>query len=317
MLSSKNIKLDNFVARENEIAAGAASEVLTYLFPDMKDKINKFSSIQIMLNKNNSDDITASTFESSKAFQHGQYVGKQVIEYAKNDGSNAVFNGTIPKGECKWTGTNPLEPVAGQWKTFILTSGSDIQPPPPLDCKSEEYKKQVQEIINASKNRSNTDIESIHLWGDTPPPTLWNDILDEYISHYDLSIGDSAQALAYLNVGMYDAGVSTWYTKFKYWTERPIQAAPDLVTVIPTPNFPGYTSGHSTFSGVASVILDEIFPKEKQLFESCADAANLSRFIGGIHLMQDCENGLTVGKLIGNKVIEDMKGPKHTFIYKG
>lgn len=91
------------------------------------------------------------------------------------------------------------------------------------------------------------------------------------MTHYGLSIMNSARASAYLNMGMYDAGVSTWYTKFKYWTERPFQAAPDLVSVIPTPNFPGYTSGHSTFSGAASVILSEIFSQEKQFLESCAD----------------------------------------------
>lgn len=114
---------------------------------------------------------------------------------------------------------------------------------------------------------------------------------------------------------MYDAGVSTWYTKFKYWTERPFQAAPGLVTEIPTPNFPGYTSGHSTFSGAASVILSEIFPQEKEFYRTCADDANLSRFSGGIHLMQDCEEGLEVGKTIGSKVIEDMRGTAHPFIY--
>lgn len=31
--------------------------------------------------------------------------------------------------------------------------------------------------------------------------------------------------------------------------------------------------------------------------------------------MQDCEEGLEVGKTIGSKVVEDMKGTSHTFIY--
>ena len=237
-----------------------------YLFPDKIDKIKEFASIQVPQIENNNKNTTLS--ELFNDFTYGQNVGNQIILYAKNDGFNAVFNGTIPIGECKWKGTNPVEPMAGHWKTFILTSGSEIQPPPPLDCNSPEYKKQIQDIISASKHRTARQIEEIHFWGDNPPPIIWNNILDKYIEKYNLNIEDSAHALVYLNVGMYDAGVSTWYTKYKYWTERPFQAAPDLVTEIPTPNFPGYTSGHSTFSGAASIILSDLFPREQHLFES-------------------------------------------------
>jgi hypothetical protein len=317
LLSSRDMATGNFTGNEKEIVDGAASEVLTYLYPDMKDKINNFSLTRNMQSENTTDDHdTYNASEPSKAFQYGQSVGKQVISYAKNDGSDSIFNGTILQGECKWNGTNPSEPSAGQWKTFILSSGSEIQPPPPLDCRSEKYKQQVQDIVAASKNRTTKQLQDTHFWGDIPPPAVWNNILNANITYYGLNVTESARAFAYLNVGMYDAGVSTWYTKFKYWTERPFQAAPGLVTEIPTPNFPGYTSGHSTFSGAASVILSEIFPQEKEFYGSCADDANLSRFSGGIHLMQDCEEGLEVGKLIGNKVVEDMRGIPHTFIYK-
>jgi hypothetical protein len=64
------------------------------------------------------------------------------------------------------------------------------------------------------------------------------------------------------------------------------------------------------------VILSELFPREKEFFESCASEANLSRFSGGIHLMQDCKEGLAVGKQIGSKIVEDMRIIPHTFIYK-
>jgi hypothetical protein len=35
--------------------------------------------------------------------------------------------------------------------------------------------------------------------------------------------------------------------------------------LIPTPNFPSYTSGHSTISSTASVILGELFPDEANI----------------------------------------------------
>lgn len=317
LLSSKNVDLENFTGKEREIVGGAASEVLSYLYPDMKERIGSFFLTPTLQNQNNTGSYynLSDTIKASEAFQFGQSVGKQVISYAETDESDSIFNGTIPVGECKWTGTNPLEPMAGQWKTIILNSGAEIQPPPPLDCKSDEYKKQVLDIVEASKNRTAKQLQDIHFWGDIPPPAIWNSILSANITSQGLNITESARAFAYLNIGMYDAGVSTWYTKFKYWTERPFQAVQELVTEIPTPNFPGYTSGHSTFSGAASIILSEIFPQEKEFYKSCADDANLSRFSGGIHLMQDCEEGLKVGKMIGNKVVDDMRGAPHTFIF--
>lgn len=313
LLASENFKGLSSNNAKQDLISGAASEVLLYLFPNKKNKINDFILSHISDRDININNINR-TF--SDDFIIGQNVGKQIILYAKNDRSDTVFNNTIPIGECKWNGTEPIEPMAGQWKTFILTSGSEIQPTMPLPCNSQEYKTQVQQIINASHHRTTKQMKEIHFWGDIAPPIIWNNILDEHIEQYNLNMIDSARALAYLNVGMYDAGVSTWYTKFKHWTERPFQAAPGLVTVIPTPNFPGYTSGHSTFSGTASVILTEIFPNEKEFFESSANEANLSRVSAGIHLKQDCDEGLRVGKLIGNKVVKDMHRIQHTFIYK-
>ncbi len=41
----------------------------------------------------------------------------------------------------------------------------------------------------------------------------------------------------------------------------------------------------------------------------------MSRIWGGIHLLQDCEEGLRVGIKIGDRVVEGMKRCPHTFIY--
>ena len=42
----------------------------------------------------------------------------------------------------------------------------------------------------------------------------------------------------------------------------------------------------------------------------------MSRIWGGIHLQQDCDEGIEVGKKIGSKVIEDMRQSSHTFVYE-
>jgi hypothetical protein len=117
---------------------------------------------------------------------------------------------------------------------------------------------------------------------------------------------------------MYDSFVSCWYTKFNYWTARPYQRIfdPTFTTVIPTPNFPSYTSGHSTISSTAALIMVQLFPHEASYFLEQAQEAKMSRLWAGIRFPQDNENGFEVGWKIGSKYISDMIKPVHPFVVK-
>ena len=131
-----------------------------------------------------------------------------------------------------------------------------------------------------------------------------------------MSIFDAVYSSAYLNVGMYDGFVSCWYTKYSYWTARPFQRISNIITEIPTPNFPGYTSGHSVISMVAARVLGEIFPNEQDHFKDQAIEAGSSRIWAGIHFEQDVIKGMDQGNKIANKVVEDMNNkPPSPFIY--
>jgi hypothetical protein len=81
---------------------------------------------------------------------------------------------------------------------------------------------------------------------------------------------------------------------------------PAFTSVITTPNFPSYTSGHSTISGAAGVVIGELFPRERAFFQTEAEEAAISRFWGGIHFHKDDDQGLVVGRKIGAKVVERM-----------
>src|SRR5258705_1049916 len=52
------------------------------------------------------------------------------------DGSDAVFTGSVPTGPCKWTGTNPGNVTAANWRPLLLTSPSQFPPPTPPPCDS-------------------------------------------------------------------------------------------------------------------------------------------------------------------------------------
>jgi hypothetical protein len=147
----------------------------------------------------------------------------------------------------------------------------------------------------------------VHKWADVSPPAIWNEILNARIESRGLSGIEAARAHAFLNVAMADAFIECWACKYTYWTARPFHRIPGLVTVIATPNFPTYTSGHSTISAAAAVVLGAVFPDERDYFLQQSLEAAMSRLYGGIHFRHDNEQGTVCGTLIGEKVVRRMR----------
>jgi len=310
--TNKNTNNNEGKPAEAAIVAGAAAEVLTYLFPENLTSIAALEEQQIarIQGQNGSQILDGRMI--------GHIVGKKVIAYTKTDRSDAQWNETTPSSLGAWTGTDPIGPLFGYQKTYILSSGAEFQPPPPYPFGSAEDLSDVQAVIEAAHSRTPQQIAIVHKWADLPPPTIWNNMLNEHIENRNLTIYESAHASAYLNAAMYDSFVSCWYTKFTYWTARPFQRItifdPTFTTVIPIPNFPSYTSGHSTISSAAAIILGHLFPEEAMYFLIQAQEAAMSRLSAGIHFPQDNNNGFAVGQQIGKKYVNDMRGPPHPFV---
>ncbi len=291
---------------DNAIAAGAASRVLTYLFPDSSRLIRRVALSQMRVEHG------LAKGRLLRSWILGRTVGGLAVRYGRRDGSDAVFTDTIPVGPQYWYGTNPVLPMCGTWKTWITTTGAEFQPEPPYAYGSHEDSVEVQQVYDASLVRTAEQIAVVHKWADLPPPTIWNNYLNERVMNSHMRVMASARAYAYLNAAMYDAFVSCWQCKYVYWTARPFQRTPGLVTVIPTPNFPSYTSGHSTISGTAAIVMSEVFPAEAAYFNAEADEAAISRFWGGIHFHHDDNQGLVVGRQIGEKTVALMQSHDHS-----
>ncbi|MBK7935709.1 MAG: phosphatase PAP2 family protein [Lewinellaceae bacterium] len=69
------------------------------------------------------------------------------------------------------------------------------------------------------------------------------------------------------------------------------------------PNFPAFTSGHSTFSAAGAEVLSYLFPEHAPDLQAMAKEASDSRIYGCIHYRFDCEVGLDHGKKIGDFAI--------------
>jgi PAP2 superfamily len=181
---------------------------------------------------------------------------------------------------------------------------------PSLDSKSLGLA--LDEVRRASSNTTAHERELVRAWADgagtSAPPGHWNAIAAGLIAERNLAEVAAAQTLSLLNIAMMDAGIACWRTKYTYWIARPNQLDPNIEPLIPVPNFPSYTSGHSAFSAAAARALEHIFPEEEEL-RRMAEQAALSRLYAGIHFGFDVKEGLLQGERIANAAIGHLEEP--------
>ncbi|MGZ8933167.1 MAG: vanadium-dependent haloperoxidase, partial [Halobacteriota archaeon] len=179
-----------------------------------------------------------------------------------------------------------------------------IMPTPPPAFGSEQFNASLREVKQIANSRTVEQQQIAQFWNDVNPPSYWNQIAYDLIQSYKLNELRSARALALMNTATMDAGISCWKAKYDYWYLRPIQADPTIKTAVPTPNFPSYTSGHSSFSSAAGGVLSYIFPKEKTEIQAQVQQASLSRLYAGVHYMFDCDQGVIVGSEVAQLAIQ-------------
>jgi len=134
------------------------------------------------------------------------------------------------------------------------------------------------------------------------PPGHWNFIAEPYVHDARMSDVRTARAFALLNMALHDAAVGCWDAKFTSFNPRPSQLDPSIRTMIGLPNFPSYTSGHSTFSAAAAEVLSYLLPNGTAYFDAAAQEAAISRLYGGIHYRDAIEDGLDMGHCVGAEI---------------
>jgi membrane-associated phospholipid phosphatase len=234
-----------------------------------------------------------------------------------------------------------LLPQWGQVTPFAMSSGSQFRPdgPPALD--SAKYVAEFNQVkalgsLN-STTRTAEQTEIAKFWADGAgtftPPGHWNLIAEQIALTKGNTLEENARLFALLDIAEADAGIAAWDAKYTYNLWRPITAIaladtdnnpdtsadPDWTPLLTTPPFPEYVSGHSTFSGAAATVLTAFFgdnlnfatasiglPNVVRSFSSFTQAANeagMSRIYGGIHFQSANQDGLAMGRAVGNYAI--------------
>lgn len=309
---------------DGAVIAGVSRDVLTAMFPLEKDylaaKAEEHLSSLVWAGVNVESDITA-----------GEYIGTEVakvaVARAASDGmkkaqpprpvSDSIKNSAIERLGWYWENLESpprpvgLAPLFGQVRMWSVPDVADVRPGPPPAIGSAEFNVAAKELQDMQDNMTDEMRKIANWWSDGlgsyTPPGHWNKFACDFLIKYKENPLRSARTLAYTNMAIMDAGISCWDAKYFYHYPRPIQTIKGFKTILGTPNFPSYTSGHSTFSSAASAVLGYIYPSEAALCESWAREAAESRIYGGIHYRFDAEVGITQGRDVAQYTIDIAK----------
>lgn len=285
---------------EHAVTAGAAAAVLAYLMPAdaqlFADKAEQAARSRVLAGVNYPSDVAA-------GLELGRAVAARVIERAKADGSDAKWAGTVPAGPGHWNGTNPIEPAAGTWKTWVLSSGNQLRPGPPPAVDSEQMARELAEVKNFPRTFASN--YAAFFWQSAPSIKLWNEIANRKIFEYRLDTNPLrvARIYALMHVATADSWIACMDAKYAYWQIRPFQLDPTVTTLFPTPNHPSYPAAHACNSGAMAAVLGYLFPQDSTWLTERAEEAAASRIWGGIHYRSDNDAGLALGRGVARLVI--------------
>src|SRR5258708_6409942 len=195
-----------------------------------------------------------------------------VVAYAMADGSTTQFTGSFPSSPGLWGSATPVTPLAGSWKPWTLTSGSQFRLPAPPAASSPDFQAQVATVKNLV--RTNTTSHSAWFW---QPSFLtpWLDTVNMEIfqNHLDGNAPRAARVYALEAVAQHDATIACWDTKFTYLELRPPLADASIVPLFALPQHPGFPSGHACASGAASAGPGVFFSHDAAVFVCLAAGA--------------------------------------------
>ena len=193
-----------------------------------------------------------------------------------------------------------VEPGAGTWKTWFITSGKDYRLPAPFS-----YKNEIAEVIAKQKNLDATTKQQIIFWNAGAPGYRWQEMMNKL---WAVDTGRYAiLANLLLGTAIYDATIAAWDTKYAYKRPRPFAADSRIKVYAVKPESPSYPCEHSVAAGVAVAIFSKFFPKLADSVNRMALQLMASRIAAGVAFPSDTRAGFDLGKRIAAKEIEHTK----------
>ncbi len=289
--------------------------------------------------------VSQETTNRSQTF--GKLMAMAIGTWARTDGGHEAWgplkrsqqNYVPPGGAGQWSATPPafgaaLLPWWGEVRPFVLTAPDECKAPPPpafSEDASSAFYKEAKEVHAISSQATQEQRQFALYWADDPlktptPAGHWVFIATDVLKARKATLADAAQVYAKLNLAMADAFIAAWHAKYTTNVMRPvtyIQLGIDsnwVPSLMHTPPFPEYPSGHSVQSSAAAAVLSQAFgadtaftdnthndrgwgPRTFKNFKAAADEAALSRLYAGIHYRFGVAGGQVQGTCVAQKVL--------------
>jgi hypothetical protein len=286
----------------------------------------------------------------------GKVAAASMLAARKDDGIDVPVAYTPGTGPADWQPTPPafappLLPQFATLPTFAIDSPSQFRAAPPPSLTSDAFRDAFKEVkaIGAagSTTRTSEQTDIAKYWagplGTIQPPGQWNRIARNVATAQGNSLAENARLFALLNLGMCDALISSFNTKYTFNFVRPVTAIrnaandgnPDTeadatwTPLLGTPGHPSYMSAHSSISSAAATILGNFFGDDSIAFTDTSEVAaggatitrsfdgfwdaareaGMSRVYGGIHWQFDNQAGLKAGRSVGDFVSDRLLRP--------
>lgn len=222
---------------------------------------------------------------------------------------------------------------AGNWKTVILTSGSEVALDAPKDPASPEYLAEIQAVKSGMANLTAEQKAIIKYWS-AGGVIRWNQILRELMAKYNLpsvanadgtySLPNSAtptvypyfpfsnppyaaRSYAYVSVAQYDALVAAYHYKELYNRKAPYKADASIQPLVPANDLGSYPSEDAVVASVTLEMMKFLFPGEVTYLEAKAAEQKNYRLWAGANVQSDIDAGDVLGKAVAAKVLARAK----------
>jgi hypothetical protein len=324
-------------------AVEAAYVTLVDLYPAQQATFNQQKTASLA-------QITDSSLAVQQGLAWGQTVANQIWTWKSQDGflntDPPYLGGTNPG---QWRPTPPamapgLDPQLATTIPWVLRSPSQFRAAGPPSLTSDQFTADFNETMSmgSATNSGRTADQTLaaNFWQAGNPPDYWDQAALSLAQLHQYSFSGRARLLALVNLGMADAMIGCWDSKYNYSFWRPITAIqlantdgnpatptnPTWTPLIVTPPFPEYPSAHSCASGAAARILAETFgeatpfgvvslamPGVTRQFhnftEALAEVAN-ARVFGGIHFRTATIDGTSLGISVADYVMKNALLPR-------
>ncbi|MGM0875046.1 MAG: vanadium-dependent haloperoxidase [Bacillota bacterium] len=212
--------------------------------------------------------------------------------------------------------TDPVTPLAGSWSLIYLKRdkhGNYLEPSgrkmrlPIKHPSLINFDNELRIVQNTLKELTPHEKEIGIYYGTGVPTKQWTPVIDRLIDTYGVTPTYSARILAAIQAAINDTMIVVWDLKYRWNVARPNQYDQTMKTLLCTPRFPAYPSGHATMSGCTEVVLSYFFPKEAKKLRKIAEDNAISRLYAGVHFPSDNNEGLKLGRYIGRVIVNHLK----------